>query len=285
MGAWADNAIHFDGGAAYFFDNLGGGWSYSQKVVSSTLAEDDLFGGAVDIQGNRAVVSAHYHDPLGDNRGAAYVFELEPVAANWVEVAELIPGDVEAFDRFGLDVAIAGDAVLVGSYDDDPGDVSGAAYLFRFDGLGWVEQTKIEPSDLMPEDYFGRALDLDGEVAVIASPMNDEVAVQAGAGYIYEVPEISLDIEQEAVFADQFIDFQVCGVAAGNMIRLQILGGVSLVENGTTVASDTALPDGTWSGSYQVPAIYAGETLDFRAWTHRLDVRVGSNIESVDVDP
>ena len=199
-------------------------------------------------------------------------------------MADLTAGDAEAFDRFGLDVAIEGDAVLVGSYDDVPGDLSGAAYLFRFDGFDWVEQTKIEPLDLMPEDYFGRALDLDGEVAVIASPLNDGAVSGAGAGYIYEVPDLSLDIEQEIVIVDQFIDFQVCGVAPGNIISLQIVDGAGVVHN-TTVASDAAMPDGTWADSYQVPPIYAGETLEFEAWSHRLDVRTGSNRESVDIDP
>ena len=62
-GAWTDNTNHTDAGAAYLFTNLGGAWNYHQTVIPITLAEGDLFGAAVDIDGDRAVVSAHHHDP------------------------------------------------------------------------------------------------------------------------------------------------------------------------------------------------------------------------------
>ncbi|MEM7355068.1 MAG: FG-GAP repeat protein, partial [Acidobacteriota bacterium] len=100
-GAWADNANFLDGGAAYIFSDQGAGWAYFQKIISNNLTEDDLFGTAVDIHGDRAIVGAQFHDTLGQNRGAAYIFEIGMLGAGWLQVAEVTASDVEPFDRFG----------------------------------------------------------------------------------------------------------------------------------------------------------------------------------------
>ena len=53
-------------------------------------------------------------------------------------------------------MAISGNAAIVGAYqDDDGGTWSGSAYVYRFDGSDWDDETKLVASDDADYDYFG----------------------------------------------------------------------------------------------------------------------------------
>lgn len=53
-------------------------------------------------------------------------------------------------------MAISGNAAIVGAYqDDDGGTSSGSAYVYRFDGSDWDDETKLVASDDADYDYFG----------------------------------------------------------------------------------------------------------------------------------
>jgi len=68
-------------GAAYLFERNWGGadnWGEVQKLTASDGADDDHFGFSVAISGDTVVVGARYKDGAGTNRGAAYVFSLQP---------------------------------------------------------------------------------------------------------------------------------------------------------------------------------------------------------------
>lgn len=79
-------------------------------------------------------------------------------SAAWAESLRVSTGDLdccefgehiarltaEEDDRFGRTVDISGDRIIVGApYDDDLGENSGAAYVFRNDGLGWILEVKL----------------------------------------------------------------------------------------------------------------------------------------------
>ena len=51
----------------------------------------------------------------------------------WTEQAKLLPADAAApFDEFGNAVAVEGDRAVIGAHqDDDNGEDSGSAYVFR----------------------------------------------------------------------------------------------------------------------------------------------------------
>jgi hypothetical protein len=71
-----------DRGAAYVFERNQGGadnWGQVTKLTASDAANEDYFGGSVAISGEAVVVGASGEDGAGGNRGAAYVFGLQPV--------------------------------------------------------------------------------------------------------------------------------------------------------------------------------------------------------------
>ena len=103
-----------------------------QILIAKDAAEFDYTGKSVSVSGDLAVVGANKND-AGFNSGAAYIYRA--IACDWQQEARLTASDGAQQDFFGRSVAISGDAVLVGAYaDDDAGESSGSAYVYRFDG-------------------------------------------------------------------------------------------------------------------------------------------------------
>ena len=114
---------------------------------------------------------------------ARHIF-LKNVDGTWSETAKLNASDGASDDRFGVSVAISGDAAIVGAPgDDDVGNSSGSAYVFNksVDGT-WVEAAKQTASDDAAEDYFGRSVSISEDTAIVGA-YGDGVARVIGSVY------------------------------------------------------------------------------------------------------
>lgn len=128
IGARGDN--NNGPGSAYIFTRTRSVWTQQAKLVPADGADSDQFGYSVAIDGDTAIIGAHWDDDHGENSGSAYVFTRAREA--WTEQAKLLPTDGAADDGFGYSVALDGVTALVGApYDDDNGNPSGSAYVFR----------------------------------------------------------------------------------------------------------------------------------------------------------
>ena len=72
------------------------------------------------------------------------------------EQQKLTAFDASAGDYFGYSVAISGDYAIVGAAGNEPGD-PGSAYVFRHNGITWVQQQKLTASDASAGDRFGNS--------------------------------------------------------------------------------------------------------------------------------
>ncbi|MEX1025302.1 MAG: hypothetical protein WD226_09515 [Planctomycetota bacterium] len=141
-GAHLDASAGNASGAAYVFARSGGTWSETQKLVASDASAGDRFGFAVDVDGARLVVGAYEDDSSGSEVGSVYVFDL--VGGVWTEVEELSPSDGLALDAFGRSLALSGDTLVVGAAQHDAAaSEGGAGYVFRFDGVSFVQEDKL----------------------------------------------------------------------------------------------------------------------------------------------
>lgn len=168
-----------DGSGACFVLDVSSG-----KLVHELRADDaakgDEFGGAVGLHGSLLVVGSRAADASGEDSGAAYVFDLE----SGKQIATLTPSDGAAFDGFGSAVAIDGERVLVGApYDDDDGEESGSAYVF--DASTGTQLAKLRASKARPEDGFGEAVALSGELALVGAPRADPSGKSSGSAYVF----------------------------------------------------------------------------------------------------
>ena len=192
VGAPLDDDLGNDAGAAYVYHFDGRNWNEEAKLVASDAARFDQLGFSVAISDDRVAVGAHLDDDAGSGSGAAYIFRFD--GADWVQEAKLTASDAAALDEFGHAVSISGDTVVIGAHgDDDAGPQSGGAYVYRFDGLNWIEQAKLISSDAdadeeeEDEDRFGRSVSVSGDTAVVGAWRNNtENGFRSGSAYVFK---------------------------------------------------------------------------------------------------
>ncbi|MFG0283914.1 MAG: GC-type dockerin domain-anchored protein [Phycisphaerales bacterium JB039] len=207
VGAWADSALGSEAGAAYVFRVVEGEWRQEQRLMPDDPKDFANFGNSVAISGDRILVGAPEWDKslagggILRKVGKVYVFEYDGL--EWVQTATLEASTQAIFDEFGESVDLDGDRAIVGAFmaDDacfgepDPFKLqncnSGAAYIFEFDGAGWVERAKLLASDIEQCDKFGNKVAIQGDVAVVAAANEGTGSVAgscdplAGPGQVY----------------------------------------------------------------------------------------------------
>ncbi len=157
----------------------------SIKLISDDRADDDELGWSVAVDGDTLVIGA-----LGDddgsilNVGAAYVFTR--VAGGWTQAGKLTALVRRKDAGFGHAVAVHGDTIVVGAYQEDhiidPNDNTkdkgdaGAAYVFTKPATGWADMTqtaRLTASDAVANDEFGASVAVYGETIVVGAPEKD----------------------------------------------------------------------------------------------------------------
>ncbi len=255
IGARQDDARN---GSAYLFTKVSGVWSQKAKLTASDGAADDEFGISVAVHGDTVVVGARQDDT---SDGAAYVFT--EVSGVWKHVAKLTADDGVANDEFGISVAVDGDTILVGAYqDDDNGDLSGSAYVFTRDSAGgWRQRDKLTASDGAASDRYGYSVGVSGDTVVVGAYSDDSNEANTGAAYFLRIPGWT-DIPDSAATTTSHIvtglsnyvehTFQVRGVnAAGGGLASDRAGGTPTfaipdLSEGLTADAGDAVVDLTW---------------------------------------
>ncbi|MFH1782812.1 MAG: FG-GAP-like repeat-containing protein, partial [Candidatus Omnitrophota bacterium] len=180
VGAPWDDGNEKNSGSAYIFRFNGTEWVEEQKLLASNEGESNYFGNSVSIAGNVAIAGS-------GPKNTVYVFEYN--GSTWVEKQKLMPSDVAEHDYFGRHISISKDRMLIGALnDDDKGNASGSAYIFKYNGTEWAEDAKLVPSDGDEMDFFGGAVCISGNRAIIGAWNDDEKGEGSGSAYIFEVP-------------------------------------------------------------------------------------------------
>ena len=106
---------------------------------------------------------------------------FDGTASGWKQAAELVGSDTAAGDGFGISVAMAGTAVVVGA----TGHAASAGRAYVFDGTpsGWKQAGELVGSDTVAGDEFGFSVGISGTTAVVGAPVH---AGHAGRAYVLE---------------------------------------------------------------------------------------------------
>ena len=188
-------------GAVYMYRFDGSVWVQAQKLLASDLAGGDLFGVAVDIDADTLVIGSFLDDASAADSGSAYIYRYD--GASWIEEQKIVPASAAAFDRFGVSVGIDATGIVVGAYrDDDMGDSSGSAFVFRFNGATWVEEQQLNASDGAANDEFGFATQIDGDTIAVGSHLDDASAEDSGSAYVFRFDGTSWTQQQKITPAD-----------------------------------------------------------------------------------
>jgi hypothetical protein len=181
VGAYGDDPS----GSVYTYKWNGTRWVEMAKLTPSDGGSNgQRFGESIAIDGNTLIVGSQGDDDLGLSSGAAYVFKWD--GTNWVEQIKLTASDGTELDGFGHSVALNEDTAVIGAPgDDDLGGGSGAAYIFKWDGTNWVQQTKLTASDGTAADMFGQSVSVNRDSVVIGVPQDDDLGNKSGSAYLF----------------------------------------------------------------------------------------------------
>lgn len=183
LGAIGDDPSGPDSGSAYVFEQVGGTWIQTAKLVPSDGRSGAQFGWSVSVRGNTALVGARYDSTLGWAVGAAYVFSRSGGA--WSQESKFLPVNAYLAEQFGYSVSLGvEDMAVVGSHQADGN--YGAVYVFRRAGGAWSQEARLSASDREPNDHFGEAVAGDGDKMVVGARMAHDFGPFHGKAYIFE---------------------------------------------------------------------------------------------------
>ncbi len=185
-------------GSAYVFVRSGGVWTQQAQLFATGGAAQDFFGFSVAISGDSVVIGA-YGDDVGaiSEQGSAYVFVRSGVV--WTQQAQLTSTGGATFDLFGYSVAIDGNTVIVGAYDDDV-EINigqGAAYVFTRSGAVWTQQPQLLATSDVGGDQFGWSVAISGNNMLIGA-REDNIGGNGSQGSAYIFRNLGSTWIQEA---------------------------------------------------------------------------------------
>ena len=156
----------------------------SARLTSGSPARNAEFGCSVAISGDLAAVGACREATDGQNRGVAYIFERDEADSdNWSLLQRLAPNNPVGEVYFGGSVAISGETIVVGAYQQDSN--SGAVYFFdrgQGGGNAWG-QVAIRTADI--ESWFGHSVSVSGNIAIVGAPYEEGAGGGSDHGAVY----------------------------------------------------------------------------------------------------
>lgn len=179
-------------GTALVFTRNNGVWTQQATLTPSTPTDASPplnLVNFVSVHRETVVLGSAYEDNAGGvDAGSAYVFTRTGGA--WVQQAMLMPQDAAAGDNFGSSIALSGDTVIVGAYQDSQpgGAYAGSAYIFTRTNGTWTQQVKLTASDSAASDNFGESVALSGDTALVGATQNYSNSNKNGgfgAAYVY----------------------------------------------------------------------------------------------------
>ncbi|MEP7287880.1 MAG: FG-GAP repeat protein [Chloroflexota bacterium] len=96
------------------------------------------------------------------------------------ERARITIHDGVAHDQAGTSVSISGNTAIIGASGEN--DHSGTAYIFVRHGLTWDQQASLTPTDAAAADYFGYAVAVSGDTALVGAYGKNNFT---GAAYVF----------------------------------------------------------------------------------------------------
>ena len=178
------------------------GWYQEAYIKAPNNGANDQFGYAISLYGDLLAVGTPLEDSnqttitsgstaSGDDSsidsGAVYIYRR--TGANWQQEAYIKAVNAESGDRFGGDVSLSGDTLVVGARDEDSnqntitnglgasGDDSnmdaGAAYVYRRTAGIWLQEAYLKAANNSTNDLFGENVSIDGDTIVVGASLDN----------------------------------------------------------------------------------------------------------------
>jgi len=229
----ADVGDEIDQGLAYVFLRSGTSWSEQARLAATDGVSGDLFGTAVAIVGNTALVGAP-QAMVGDAffQGAVYAFTAS--GGSWNEQQKLTSSGSNTGQKFGSTLSMDGDRVLIGAPEDGLAEnfLRGAAYVFSRSGTTWSEAAKLTSQEGSDLDAFGSSVEISGDTVLVGAP-NFDVGPNEfqGAAHVF-VLQGGLWAEQAQLTAADGRQFDRFGTSVSLEDGEAVIGALAAVVDG-----------------------------------------------------
>jgi hypothetical protein len=241
-------------GAAFIFRRTGGAWAHDGWLKAPNVDNADIFGSGVAISGDRIVVGAQLEDSgsttdMTDdsvlNSGAAYVYRHD--GSGWVFEAYLKAPVPRADARFGNAVAIDGDTIAVGAFQDtDVTAVSGAVYVYRRTGTTWAPEGTLHADVSNGAGRLGQSVAISGDIVAAGAYAGSGTLASSGIVRIYQRTGTTWAFDEQ-VEADTPLLAEDFGFAVGLSNGVLVVGApattIATAPGAAYVYRETA---GTW---------------------------------------
>lgn len=188
VGSFRNDTAGSNAGALYIYENQAeagvDGWTQLRRILAEDAKPGDHFGEAVVANDQYVIVGA---PGISTDTGAVYCYRRTGPNA-WTLEQRIMSNEPVTGALFGASLDLDGDRIIVGA----PGDTDffqnvGAAYLFKRDAEGsWNLEDKVSTPSQRGLDEFGRAVTLEGDLAVVTALRTDHFADDAGGAFAFE---------------------------------------------------------------------------------------------------
>jgi len=278
--ASADNSALY-AGAVYIFGRTGVTWTQEAYLKAPNAEEGDLFGNSVAVSGDTVAVGAYEEasnqtiitngDTASANNSAPYagaVYIFKRTGATWTQEAYLKAPNTNTNDQFGNSLAVSGDTVAVGAYQeasnqttitngatassDNSASGAGAVYVFRRTGVTWTQEAYLKAPNANPSDQFGYSVAVSGDTVAVGarSEASNQITITngatasadnsaSGAGAVYIFKRTGVTWTQEAYLkapnAGGADSFGYSVAVSGDTVAV---GAYQEASNQTTITND-----------------------------------------------
>lgn len=192
VGAPSRNGTAAIEGGVYVFRNNGAEWVEEDILQGENLSVQANFGHAIDIDGDRMLVSAfNSHDSTSNQAGKLFIFDYD--GGQWNRTAELQSNRSNNIANLGVSVALEGEWAMGGApLDNTLQSGAGAVLVYRYDGANWNFHSKLTASDGQGFFLFGSSMELsDNRLLVTAENWLPPGGVSTGKAYLFEYDEVN----------------------------------------------------------------------------------------------
>ncbi len=157
-------------GAAYVYRRTAGTWSLDATLTATSPLADDGFGTSVAVSASLLVVGAPRERGGGNTLGVGAAYMFRAASPGWTGDGKF--QGASAQDNLGTAVAISGTTALVSILGLDAGAVTDAGGVNVYvRGGAWAQSgTTIRAPSPSAFAEYGKAVAIDGDVAVIGEP-------------------------------------------------------------------------------------------------------------------
>lgn len=176
----------FNAGILVTFRLTDSGWVEDTRLQPPGISEADGFSQAMDFEENRLIASSPGADDSGNGAGEIHWFERD-IYEGWQWKSDFRPDDLQPLDRFGADLAVEGNEVVVAaSRSDDLGENTGSIYLLERSQSQFVVRDKFYSPEPFPGQEYGSALDFEGNIVAVGSGFDSQFGPNRGIVGIHE---------------------------------------------------------------------------------------------------